>query len=372
MAQTTNVLGFAFRIEDHDDHRLIEVTFPAAVDFTATSAIISSYYDLWDEGRDTVQIIDVSSAPPLDEQMLVFLGAVIKRTVHQPGYVATAWVTGDNDRMHRDLCAVLERTVHSAESAFRTREQALSYLEGRRGRGVVHVVEDPEAAARMAAEMVVTLARRAVEEHGSFSLVLSGGSTPKRLYELLATEASYLGNVPWAKVRLYWGDERAVGPDDERSNFRMAREAMLAHVPIPAGNVHRICAEEGVELAAARYGEVVAAKAATDTPLFDLVLLGLGTDGHTASLFPDATWAEDAYVAAVYSSRLDSHRVTLTPRALNAARNVLFLATGADKAPMLAAVLEGPTGSYPAQLIRPRHGRVDWVIDKAAAGALRR
>jgi len=237
----------------------------------------------------------------------------------------------------------------------------------------LRVLADAEAIAAEARTAFVAAARDALAERGSFRVALAGGSTPRKLYALLVDAA-----VDWSRVEVFFGDERCVAPDHADSNFRMAREALLAHVALPRENVHRIPAEEADPRRAARLYESELRAAfgcgPDDVPRFDLVLLGMGADGHTASLFPGTSALEErtALVAANWVEKLASARVTLTWRALNAARQVLFLVAGADKAAALREVLEGPSDvqRLPAQGVRPEAGQLVWLVDRAAAARL--
>lgn len=238
----------------------------------------------------------------------------------------------------------------------------------------VRVFDDPEAVARAAAETFAGLARECVGGRGAFSVALSGGTTPRRVYELLASE-EFRGGVPWAGVHVFFGDERMVPPDHADSNYRMASEALLSRVPLPAGNVHRI---EGVGDAAANASDYESVMRGffgeAEWPRFDLVLLGMGDDGHTASLFPGTPALEErrAWAAANWVEKLGAWRVTLTAPAINAARRVLFLVTGAGKAGRLREVLSGgrDPSRLPSQLIDPRGGSLSWYVDRAAAAML--
>ncbi len=241
-------------------------------------------------------------------------------------------------------------------------------------------VEDAEAVSRAAAEEVVACARGALLARGRFTLVLSGGSTPRRLYELLA-EPPFREQVDWGRVEVFWGDERCVPPDHSDSNYRTAHAALLAKVPVSPARVHRIQAERDDRVAAALAYEAEIARAFAvaptgEPPVFDLVLLGLGPDGHTASLFPhtEAVRERWRWVVANHVPKLASDRLTLTSVILNRAANVIFLVAGDDKSVALAEVLEGRTDpeQLPAQLIRPIAGRIVWFIDRAAASRLRR
>ncbi|HEX3530414.1 MAG TPA: 6-phosphogluconolactonase [Thermoanaerobaculia bacterium] len=237
----------------------------------------------------------------------------------------------------------------------------------------VRIVDDRTTLARGAAEIVAAAAESAVAARGTFSLVLSGGSTPRELYRLLADEREpYRARVAWERVHLWWGDERHVPPDHEESNFRMAREVLLAHappVPIPAANVHRIRAEDpDAARAAAEYDALLAPLA---SPRFDLVLLGLGADCHTASLFPgtEALAERRRLAVSVWVEKLSTHRITLTVPALSDAAQVLFLVAGEDKAAALARVLDGdePPESCPARAVVPAVGELIWLVARDAA-----
>ena len=230
------------------------------------------------------------------------------------------------------------------------------------------VLPDLKAISQAAAERVATLA----QTRDPFTVALSGGSTPRRLYEMLAAPP-FRGRVPWGRVHVFWGDERCVPPDHSDSNYRLAREALLDEIPILAENVHRIWGEMPPDQAAAAYQTELEAVVGVNGRL-DLILLGMGADGHTASLFPgtEALEERERAVVAVYVERLQAWRVTLTLPVINAARQVLFLVTGAAKAEIVQAVLEGPEGRFPAQQIRPTAGQLTWLVDVAAASRLTR
>jgi 6-phosphogluconolactonase len=237
----------------------------------------------------------------------------------------------------------------------------------------IAVVPDPAALAQEAARRFTRLAKEAVENRGHFSAALSGGSTPGRLYRRLA-EDPHREEMPWEYVHLFWGDERCVAPEHPGSNFRLANEALISHVPIPPGNVHRVRGELEPEAAAQTYATELHAFFGAPWPAFDLVLLGLGQDGHTASLFPGSDVLDEKVRSAVavtaqYEDR-PAQRVTLTLPAINAARHVLFLVSGSGKAEVVQAVLEGPTEGFPAQQIRPTTGQLGWLMDAAAASRL--
>lgn len=234
----------------------------------------------------------------------------------------------------------------------------------------LRIFPDPEALAAAAADRLVQAASEVLERREHFNLALAGGSTPRRLYELLATEP-WRSAFPWEATHFFWGDERSVPPDHPQSNFRMAWEALLAHVPLPAENIHRIPAELPPQEAAAAYAAELERHWNGRPSVFDLILLGLGPDGHTASLFPgtEALQINDQPVAAVYVPQMATWRITLTLPVISAAHEALFLVSGVAKAEILAAVLHGPPGRYPAQAIRPR-GILRWYVDAAAAAHL--
>jgi 6-phosphogluconolactonase len=236
----------------------------------------------------------------------------------------------------------------------------------------LELAEDAEA---LAERVAAWLAGRIAATEGAFSLALSGGSTPKRLYARLAAPP-WRDRLPWARLHLFWGDERFVPPDHPDSNQRMVREAMLDHVPVPAENVHRIPAEEpDAQRAAAEYEATLRSffsLSPGEQPRFDLILLGLGKDGHTASLFPggDAIRERERLVVAPWVETQKTFRVTLTPPVLNQARRAMFLVSGEEKAEALHAVLEGAREPerYPAQIVE---GNRLWMVDRAAARLLK-
>lgn len=242
---------------------------------------------------------------------------------------------------------------------------------------MVEVLPTPEAVMHAAAERFVGAAEHAARERGGFAVALAGGSTPDGLYRRLAGEP-YRNRVDWSLVQVFWGDERCVPPDDGASNYRMTREALLDRVPIPAANIHRIGGEDEPALAARDYE--VTLREQFGTPHgpprpgagFDLVLLGLGADGHTASLFPGsaALLERERWVLAARGPVAPHWRVTLTPVVIQAAREAIFLVTGREKAPALHRALDGAGGSadQPARVVLPLGGAVRWLVDSAAAG----
>jgi 6-phosphogluconolactonase len=235
------------------------------------------------------------------------------------------------------------------------------------------IVPDPDAVAHEAARRFVSQAREAVPARGRFSVALSGGSTPAALYKLLADE-QYREQIPWADVHLFWGDERCVPATDPGSNFRLADEALLRHVPLPEGNVHRVSGELEPGAAARAYTREMEEYFCGPHTRFDLVLLGLGSDGHTASLFAHSAALQESKQTAIaveahYQDR-PTQRVTLTLPTINAARQILFLVTGEAKAGIVAKVLAGPGQGLPAQRIQPTAGQLTWLLDAAAAAKL--
>ena len=238
----------------------------------------------------------------------------------------------------------------------------------------VRVHEDARELALAAARFFVEEATEAIGESGRFSVALAGGSTPKATYETLASEYGTQG-LDWSKVHVFFGDERTVGPDHEDSNYRMAREALLSLVPV--GSVHRMRGELPPPEAASLYEEELTAffdSKPGEAPRLDLVMLGIGDDGHTASLFPrtPALDVDDRWSVENPVEKLDTTRLTLTVPTLNAARRVVFLVAGEGKAGALREILEGDADphDYPAKLIEPIGGPT-WMLDRSAANALR-
>jgi 6-phosphogluconolactonase len=224
-----------------------------------------------------------------------------------------------------------------------------------------------------AAQEVVRVARNCQDENRDCFVALAGGGTPRGLYRLL-TGDPYRAQIPWERLRVFWGDERMVPPDHQESNFRMAKEALLSHVPVPSRQVFRIQGELPAEEAATQYEAVLREQfglSPGDIPRFDLIILGMGADGHTASLFPGTSAVAETQklVAALWVEKLHTYRVTLTPPVLHAATHVMVLVSGHDKASALQAVLEGPSdpGRYPAQVIDRLVGHTVWFIQRDAA-----
>lgn len=242
-----------------------------------------------------------------------------------------------------------------------------------RGPARVEVYADAETASRAAAESFARQAREAVSSRGRFSVALSGGTAPERSYRMLGEEP-FRSMIPWDGVHLFWGDERCVAPAHPRSNYGMAYRAFIRHVPIPAGNVHRMPGELPPGEGVARYAAELEAFFGPGIPAFDLVHLGIGPDGHTASLFPfdDLLRERDRTVARALLRPLGEWRLTLTVPVLNAARRVEMLALGEGKASIVRAALRGPIDPHriPAQLVRPVAGEMVWMLDRGAAGPI--
>ena len=225
---------------------------------------------------------------------------------------------------------------------------------------MIEIFADAQELARGAAAYLIARSGEAVAEKGVFTVALSGGSTPKVLYQLLADEP-FRAQVPWTRTHFFWSDERHVPPDHPDSNYRMAREAMLSRVPVPESNIHRVHGENpNADEAAREYEQTL-------LPL-DLILLGLGPDGHTASIFPGSEVLNETkrLVAAPWVEKFKAHRITMTLPLLNSGAAVLFLVCGAEKAGIVKEVLQGPK-KYPAQFVQPTHGQLLWMLDRLAA-----
>ncbi len=241
----------------------------------------------------------------------------------------------------------------------------------------LQVFADPAALARAAAEEMTRRALAAVRANGRATVALSGGSTPKVLYGLLADEPAFRARFPWAQTHFFFGDERHVAPDDKDSNFRMAREAMFDKLSgtLPAENIHRVHAETPDAYEAAANYALDVQRTFGDAPArFDLTLLGMGPEGHTASLFPGTTGLRETVpVAAAYVEKLAAYRITFTPPLLKNSAAILFLVAGQDKADTLATVLEGASepDKYPVQGITADDGETLWLLDTASAAKLR-
>lgn len=242
----------------------------------------------------------------------------------------------------------------------------------------VEIFDTPEELSRRAAQLFAEASRRAIGERGHFTAALAGGSTPKGLYKILADENDeFRAGVGWKKVFIFFGDERNVPPNDEQSNYKMAHEVFLSNVPLPRQNIFRIKGELSAKDAAEDYSKTIRRFFKLDDdelPRFDLILLGLGDDAHTASIFPHTSAAENPQdiAAAVNVRKLQTERVTLTAKTINQAREILFLVSGEAKASALKNVLEGEfqPEEFPAQLIKPTDGELIWLTERGAASLL--
>jgi 6-phosphogluconolactonase len=243
----------------------------------------------------------------------------------------------------------------------------------------IRISEDPAALNSAMAAEIARLSKEAIAKRGACTLVLSGGSTPKSLYALMATPA-WRDKFDWAHIHLFWEDERYVPPDHPDSNYGMVKRELLSKVPIPAANVQRVMTETGKpEEVAAAYEQTIRREfeslklgpTSNSVPQFDILLLGLGTNGHTASLFPHTSVLHEnkRLVAACYVEEVKMNRITMTVPLLNNARNTFFFLAGADKADVVKQVMRGPRQpeQLPAQLIEPTDGSLIWMMDKPAA-----
>lgn len=237
----------------------------------------------------------------------------------------------------------------------------------------LHTVKTPDDLSHAVADWLVDYIREVLLHQSRFTLALSGGSTPQKLFELLATP-SYRESIDWSRLHIFWGDERCVPFTDERNNAHMAYEALLNHVPIPAAQIHVWRTDIAPEASAAEYDNLLHQYFDGRPTTFDLVLLGMGDDGHTLSLFPgtNVVFEENAWTAAYYLNTQAMYRLTLTAPVTNMAACVAFLVTGAGKATVLKEVLEGPyqPARYPSQRIKPNNGNLIWFTDEAAVGSL--
>jgi 6-phosphogluconolactonase len=238
---------------------------------------------------------------------------------------------------------------------------------------MIRVFNDYETLSQAAAKMFVDLTDQAIKTNGRFNVALSGGNTPQRLYEILATDP-FREKIHWEAVHVFWGDERCVPAGDPRSNALMAQQILLRHVPVPKIHIHPILGDLPAALAATDYETELRNFFGKQPPVFDLILLGLGDNAHTASLFPHTfvLSEKERWVDAVYVAEQSMFRVTMTAPLINQAGEVIFMVSGADKAAALQSVLEGAyhPHEYPAQLIRPNGAHPIWLVDKAAAHKL--
>jgi len=238
---------------------------------------------------------------------------------------------------------------------------------------MIEIFANSQELARGAAEYFVARSGEAVAQKGFFTVALSGGSTPQALYQLLAdVHEPFHAQAPWSRTHFFWSDERHVPPDHPDSNYRMAHEAMLSRVPVPESNIHRVPSENPDAAAAANeYEQTILQLTKQSVPQLDLILLGLGSDGHTASIFPGSEVLHETQrlVAAPWVEKFNTYRITMTLPLLNNGASVLFLVSSAEKAEIVKKVMEGPK-QYPAQAVQPTHGQLLWMLDKDAAAGL--
>ncbi|HTP65345.1 MAG TPA: 6-phosphogluconolactonase, partial [Geobacteraceae bacterium] len=239
---------------------------------------------------------------------------------------------------------------------------------------MIKVYPDQESLSQAAAKLFVDGARRAAAAKGRFAVLLAGGETPRRTYEILA-RPPLVGTVPWGQVHLFWGDERYVPSGDPASNARMVGQALISHVPVPASQVHPIPYRSSPRESAVEYEDVLRSFFMNGLPRFDLVFLGLGENGHTASLFPGTSAVEERHrwVTEVYVAEQGTFRVTLTAPVINRAALVVFIVSGKGKSAILRETLEGNQAPrrIPARLIKPSSGELLWLVDREAARLLR-
>lgn len=240
----------------------------------------------------------------------------------------------------------------------------------------IEIFDTEAELARAAANLIAERVQGTLAKKDVFTIALSGGSTPTRLFELLADKSDeFVLRIPWEQIHVFWVDERLVQPDHPDSNFGMANRCMFRQLNLPLANVHRVRGELAVEAALADYETKLRSffKLLDDeVPRFDLILLGLGKDGHTASIFPGSEVLQEQkrLVASPWVPVLNASRITLTLPVLNNAKTVAFLVSGANKADIVCDVVQGPSGRFPAQAVKPRDGELVWFVDRAAAGKL--
>ncbi len=233
----------------------------------------------------------------------------------------------------------------------------------------IHAYPNKEKLVAATTERIADCMEQAIQKNGLCNMALSGGKTPAGIFSLLAS-SPYRDRLDWSRLHLFWGDERMVHPEHQDSNFKLVQEALLDHIKIPDENIHRMRGEIEPEEAAAEYIELLHDHFEGDLPCFDLMLLGLGEDGHTASLFPETDAVEECekHAVAVFVPKLDVWRVTLTLPVLNAARRILFLVSGKSKSEMVQRIISNkqPAKEIPATMVNPQNGELHWMLDSDA------
>ena len=233
----------------------------------------------------------------------------------------------------------------------------------------IHAYPNKEKLVAATTELAANCIEQAIKQNGLCNMALSGGNTPGGIFSLLASNP-YRDRLDWSRLHLFWGDERMVPQEHQDSNFRMVQETLLNHIEIPDVNVHRIRGEIAPEKSAEEYAELLGVHFKEDLPHFDLILLGLGEDGHTASLFPETDAVDECekYAVAVFVPKLSAWRVTLTLPVLNAAREVLFLVSGRSKSEMIQRIIsmKQPAKELPATMVNPQSGELHWMLDSEA------
>ncbi|MEJ7627896.1 MAG: 6-phosphogluconolactonase [Ferruginibacter sp.] len=237
----------------------------------------------------------------------------------------------------------------------------------------VCIFNDEEEVSKAAAAFILEHSKKSIENKGRFTIALSGGKTPSLLYNLLA-QLPYSKELHWKTIFIFWGDERCVPHDSDQNNSHMAKKLLLDHVPIPRENIFPVQVQMQAGKAALQYEQMLKVFFKQELPVFDLILLGMGEDGHTASLFPGTeTTSTQSLVNAVKKPADQTERITFTPQLINNAKQVLFLVTGKNKADILKEVLENKSkNKYPVQLIHPKNGKTLWYADKPAATLLKK
>jgi 6-phosphogluconolactonase len=252
----------------------------------------------------------------------------------------------------------------------RTEEHATDMFFKRK----IIIKDDPILLAKQAAEIFVAGARRSVGKRGRFAVAISGGSTPRRMHKILAREP-YILNIPWGKTHIFWVDERCVPQDSHESNYGTAKRGFIDEVPIPQTQVHWITCEPSPQMSAKKYQKILSdffSFGSTRIPRFDLIYLGMGADGHIASLFPGqkTLYENEKLVTAVKGGDPNVSRISMTLPLLNQARHIVFLITGEEKARTVQTVLEDRKIRLPAKKIQPQNGRLTWLLDRGAASLL--